>query len=466
MPTFSLLPEFTQAGNEIVAGDASARMRDRLLLGKLAESGRTKSLWLDASGEQVTAIFGKRGTGKSYTLGVMLEAMASGQGDTDIASLSTPRAVLMFDIMDIFWSSQIALSKDGPEQLQRQYDVMRRGGYQPRALNIDTWVPAGFERPEIDPPGLRHLRLQASDFEMDDWGALFGFDIYNEPRGMLLADVVNLVKTEGYENTDGTMIPAATNFTFSDVLDCLDSSAYIEKHYRDDTRRSVRQRLASYASLEMFKGTSTPLGELLQPWRASVLMLARLPDALKSVIVAVLLRRIMRARQDASFAQKRLDMDAALTSDDCTKLTAFVSSSIPRTTVMMDEAHVLAGKEERTVATEAFVRFAKEGRNIGLSLTLATQQPSAVDARILSQVETLIVHQLTARADTDTATTNMRSPMPQAIKIDGHAADLQALFLRLPQGVAVFSSGNAPHLARPCIVTIRPRVTAHGGYEA
>jgi DNA segregation ATPase FtsK/SpoIIIE-like protein len=132
----------------------------------------------------------------------------------------------------------------------------------------------------------------------------------------------------------------------------------------------------------------------------------------------------------------------------------------------MDEAHVLAGADEPSVARDALVKYAKEGRNYGLSLGLATQQPSALDARLMSQVETLIVHQLTAPRDAAVATQNMRSPEPTKIRVDGSDVDVATLLRRLGQGVAAFSCGNAPSLSRLCVLRIRPRVTAHGGYEA
>jgi hypothetical protein len=97
---------------------------------------------------------------------------------------------------------------------------------------------------------------------------------------------------------------------------------------------------------------------------------------------------------------------------------------------------------------------------------VATQQPSALDSRLMSQVETLIIHQLTSPRDAAIATENMRSPRPESVRVDGMESDVPGLLGRLSQGEAVFSCGNAPKLARLCVVAIRPRVSAHGGYEA
>jgi DNA helicase HerA-like ATPase len=466
MPNYRIRPEPVATSGDILAGDASCRARDRILLGQLAESGPRRQIWLDLTGEQVVAILGKRGTGKSYTLGVILEGLAAGQGTSHLAELVTLRAGLVLDIMDIFWSSQIPLTDDGSAELRRQFEAMRRSGYQSKQLSIDVWIPAGFESPNIDPAGINSLRLQACDLSLDDWGTLFDVNIYTEPRGMLIADAIQHVSIDGYSQADGSRILPKANFNFSDLLSCIRDDADVTANYQDVTRRSVRQRMTSYQNLALFGGEGTPLTDLLRPFRVSVLMLARLPDALKRVIVAVLLRRIARERRDASLAQKRIDLDSSLEPTEAQELRALIGSTIPRTWVLMDEAHVLAAAGESTVASEALVKFAKEGRNCGLSLAVATQQPSALDSRLMSQVETLIVHQLTSPDDSAVATRAMRSPPPEEILVDNVKMDISAMLRRLSQGEAAFSSGNAPKLRRTCILAVRARTTAHGGYEA
>lgn len=466
MPSYRLEPAPCLGPGDIVAGDAGRRERDKLLVGKLVEAGPRRRLLLDVSGEQVVAVFGKRGTGKSYTLGVLIEALAAGQGESDLATLQTPRSALVLDLMDIFWTSQIALSAEGSAEIVRQHALLQEEQLEPRPLAIDLWLPAGFENTAIDPPSIRSLRIRASNLELDDWAALFEVDIFGEPRGMLIADALAHVSRDGYAREDGTRVQPQTAFGFTELIACLQHDVDIAANYRPDTVRSIRQRFATYANLTLFSGEPTPLSEILKSSRVSVLMLARLPDALKRVLVAVLLKRIVRERREASFAQKRLDLQSGLQVEERRALSRVVETSVPRTWVLMDEAHVLAGTDEPSVARDALIRYAKEGRNYGLSLAVATQQPSALDSRLMSQVETLLVHQLTSPRDVTVAIQAMRSPMPTEVRIDGDTCEFDRLLRGLPQGVAAFSSGNAPALQRSCLVKVRPRVTAHGGYEA
>lgn len=466
MTTYRLTPDVSRVQGPLIVGDPSERKRDRILLGQCAEAGPFRNLWLDISGEQVAAVFGKRGTGKSYTLGVLLEGLAMGRGECAGAAMNSPRATLVLDIMDIYWTSRIPLAADGPPQIKKQYEVLSRRPLEAPPLAVDVWIPAGFARPEIDPSGIVELRVSPSSLALDDWATLFDVDIFGEPRGMLIADAIAHTSEAGYLRGDGTHVAAKPDFGFAELLDCLNADADLVRNYQDMTLRSVRQRMSTYASLPLFNGTGTAINALLRPFRSSVLMLGRLPDALKQVVVATLLRQILRTRRDVSFAQKRLDIDASLSSGERARLEGFVAHGLVRTWVLLDEAHVLAGTQQAGVASAALVKYAKEGRNYGLSLAVATQQPSALDPALLSQVETLISHQLTAPQDAAVAARGMRSPAPAEIVVDGTNADVETLLRRLGQGEALFSCGNAPSLARSCVVSIRPRVSAHGGYEA
>jgi uncharacterized protein len=451
---------------DVVAGDPAGRAKDKLILGKIIESGPTRRLVLDITGEQVVAILGKRGTGKSYTLGVLIEGLAAGQGDSDIACLHTPRAGLVLDIMDIFWTSTLQLTDGTSPEISRQRERLRGQPYKTRELNIDVWIPAGFERKDIDPEGLKQLRIQPHSLDLDDWADLFSVDIYGEPRGMLISDLVSHVSDKGYVDLDGVSVSPKADFTFQDLLTCLDRDSEISTNFRDDTRRSIRQRISSYAGLDLFSGVGTALTDMLSPFRVSVLMLSRVPDELKKIIVSVLLKRILRERGRASFATKRLDLDAKLNTKTRQELEQVVAQTIPRTWVLLDEAHVLAGSGESSAASAALIKYAKEGRNYGLSMAVATQQPSALDSRLTSQAETMIVHQLTSPSDAAIATQNVRSPLPSEIRVDGEKNVVETLLRRLAPGEVAFSCGNAPNLSRVCIGGIRPRISAHGGYEA
>jgi len=70
---------------------------DKILLGQLAERGAIQKVWLDITKEMVMIIIGQRGSGKSYCLGGVLEAIATKQKKTTISNKTSDRAILLLD---------------------------------------------------------------------------------------------------------------------------------------------------------------------------------------------------------------------------------------------------------------------------------------------------------------------------------------------------------------------------------
>jgi len=70
---------------------------------------------------------------------------------------------------------------------------------------------------------------------------------------------------------------------------------------------------------------------------------------------------------------------------------AIVRNAPPKTWIVIDEAQDLIPAGRKTAATGPLIKLVKEGRNFGLSLVITTQQPRAVDSRVLSQVETFLI---------------------------------------------------------------------------
>lgn len=467
MPAYRLLPEVATSVGDLMVGDPAGRGESWALLGTLAESGAKRQLKLDLTAEHVCAILGKRGTGKSYSLGVLLEGLGCGDVLTPIGINASPRATLVLDVLDIFWTSALALRGDGSQEIQKQHARMTAGRLDAVEVAVDVWVPAGFQQPAIDLPGTQTLHIAPSELGAEDWALLFEIDTISEPRGMLLEELVRKVATSGWHDSTGDFQVPLPVYDLQQLLRCLDDDPSIAANYERGTIRSIRQRLSTQAANPLFQGHPTSLSDLLQSGRVTVLMLGRLPDSSKQVLSSILARQIMRQRRDASFARKRLDLDANLPTSTREQLLELVEASVPRTWLLVDEAQVLVPAERRTISGDTLIKYAKEGRNYGLSLAVATQQPSAVDSRLMSQVETLLIHQLAAKSDIDIAIKSIKSPLPDEIRIDGSLASAEDLIRVLEQGSVLFSCANGGRaLTRACVFRVRPRVTAHGGYEA
>jgi ABC-type polysaccharide/polyol phosphate transport system ATPase subunit len=76
MKKFTVKPRLLTR-KEFVVGDPTGGASAWLYLGRLAETGPLTDIRFDAAHPHVIAIFGKRGSGKSYTMGSMLEGLCT-----------------------------------------------------------------------------------------------------------------------------------------------------------------------------------------------------------------------------------------------------------------------------------------------------------------------------------------------------------------------------------------------------
>ena len=110
------------------------------------------------------------------------------------------------------------------------------------------------------------------------------------------------------------------------------------------------------------------------------------------------------------------------------------ATTVPQTWVAIDEAQNILPSERRTSATDVIVKYVREGRNYGLSFVVATQQPAAIDARILAQVDTLLVHKLTVQGDIDYVRKNLKSNLPDEVKYGNSMLGFDQLIRSLDVG--------------------------------
>jgi hypothetical protein len=111
------------------------------------------------------------------------------------------------------------------------------------------------------------------------------------------------------------------------------------------------------------------------------------------------------------------------------------------------------------------VDYVKRGRDAGLSLVLATQQPSALDTAAISQNDLVLIHKLTIDPDIDAATARMPARIPSRISKLPRAQDLSGMddvARSLEAGQSLFADSES---SRAFILQSRPRVCIHGGGE-
>ncbi|MBB4364332.1 hypothetical protein GGD65_005390 [Bradyrhizobium sp. CIR18] len=434
-----------------------------ILAGRMAEKGNMESILFDGSDNFVVFEVGKRGSGKSYGMGSLLEGFATAAASR-IGRHQERRAVVLLDPLDIHWPAVTPLRADGPEGIRRQYQALAGWeGLEVEPISVRVFVPAGHAWP-IDPPEFREFRLPVSFLNAGDWALLLNADLITEPRGRLIDEAYRKVTETGWVWDDPTSPQAAKpDYAIADLVSCIEHDPDIAGFYAAETIRSVIQPLRSMGRMPLFDSAQgTPLTELAEAGVLSILCLARLTDDLRTVLTTVLVRKLKADRMFASQIRRRLALHTE-NEDDRRELETELQRHIPRTVLALDEAQILMPARGSSLARQALDSFVLEGRNFGLSLWLATQRPKgAISEAAASQIDTFIVHRLSVADDINAVCGLLQNARPKIIRHAGRELDLPDLIRALDVGQAIFSSATSD-ASRFVIGNVRPRNVAHGG---
>ncbi len=420
-------------------------------------------MWLATGKEQVVAVVGKRGSGKSFTLGVIAEGLAATQ-PTAVSVNAHPRAVLLFDPLDVYWTTRYAAGPSQNQEAERHYQLAKAAGVSDVHFDVAAWIPGAANRRATDPAWFQTLELPTPQLGLEEWELLIGTNVMSEPIGQALVDVLALVRETGYHKGADVVEPTAT-FSLAEMAAAATADE-IDTTYHRETLRALRQRLSALDATGLFSSTGTSIQDLLSPGRLAIVMLGRVPQSYRTAVVAVVTRMLIDRRSEAAFAEKRLALDPELDENARNTLRQVLTGGVPRTVVMLDEAQSFLSPGEGNPARALFIRLVKEGRNMGLSAILATQQPSAIDSRVLSQVETFVAHQLVTEPDIRAVRENLKASLPDKIQFASQPLDFPGLLRQLPPGVCLVSAADLnTSVRRSVVVVVRPRSTVHGGIE-
>ena len=434
-----------------------------ILAGQLAERGNTNSIYFDASDNFVVFEVGKRGSGKSYGMGSLLEGFATGEA-SKIGTHKDRRAVVLLDPLDVHWPALTPLSPEGPEGLRKQHEVLAKwGNLEVEPINVKVFIPAGH-RSTFDPVAFREYKIPVSFLTAGDWGLLINADLITEPRGRLIDEAYRKVTELGWF-CDDTSSPRGPNpnYTIDELVECIEHDPEIANFYAAETCRSVVQPLRAFAGMPLFQSASgTPLTDLAQAGVLSILCLGRLTEDLRTVLTTVLVRKLKQDRMLASQIRRRLALSREPENVQ-KELKQELANHIPRTVLAIDEAQILMPAKRNSTARQALDSFVLEGRNYGLSLWLATQRPKgAISDAAASQIDTFIVHRLSVADDINAVCGLLQNAQPKIVRLAGRELTLPDLIRSLEVGQAIFSSASSD-APRFVIGNVRPRNVAHGG---
>ncbi|MCG8608099.1 ATP-binding protein [bacterium] len=404
-------------------------------IGKVVEQSSGSSLldygvWCDLSFPHVIGIFGTRGTGKSFDLGVFVECVSGLEGIVD--GPPPQSTVVVFDVQNQFWTLALSPNPNLPEDKHHLANLNLWDLKASTVLNVRLWLPYGCKSTL---PGVLSFRIAPQQLQNDDWLALLELDRYSAIGQALLALLADC----------GSLEPA-------ELVTALPTSSALNS-FQQSTMDALLWRLQGLAETNLVGLPGIDVEQLLMPGQVSVLLLRELPEGLRSLVVGVLVR-IMSSRMgsyhQARRVARRYDQDMP-------------GENLPeRLWVVLDEAHVVVPRQGSTAATVPVVDYVKRGRDAGLSMIFATQQPAAVDNRLMSQVDMTLTHALGFESDLQAAIARM--PTRTSVTYERGGFQLPSLGDTLrslePGETIIADSANG----RVFIARIRPRLSAHGGH--
>jgi DNA helicase HerA-like ATPase len=386
-----------------------------LNIGKDLKNG--EFTYLDASRSRAVLVCGKRGSGKSYTLGVIVEELL-GTGNT---------LVIIIDPMGIYYP----MTQPNQEQERLLWDWGLSAKGVPTLLLVPGAPEALYGGREVvevmESRGVRfrQFRINPADLSPDAWCELFDLSIA-DVMGIALFRAVQQLKRRHKEH-----------FFIPDIIDAIESDDLVQ----DRTSQALLNRLEMAQDWDIFSARYQELWEVFDPQAVNIVDLSTLdpgPRGRRNLVADVLARDIFKRR---TIARRKEELG--------------LISELPRVWVLIDEAHQFVPSGKTTLAKEALIRWTKEGRQPGLSLVVASQQPSAIDSEVITQCDVIIAQKLTNRVDIQAI---------NSLSQDYMSSELQTLIRQLNRrGEAVLVDDEQEKVT---MVQVRPRKSYHGGGEA
>ncbi|MDO8428857.1 MAG: DUF87 domain-containing protein [Candidatus Diapherotrites archaeon] len=412
-----------------------------LFVGKVSETNSENNILLDSMNPHVVFVCGARGGGKSYLMGIIAEELALKNSNV---------AGVVIDPIGVFWSMRY------PNREERELELLKKWNLKPQGLeNLYVFVPKGVENETPRDTFDNTFSVQPSMLTSQDWCLTFGIDRFS-PSGLMMETALAKVK-KGYTSIDGQVIKGfGKAYDIDDITLCMEKDSELnsrEKGFKPDSVRALVSRFEAAKSWGIFDKEGTPLAEICREGQLTVIDTSFLDENVTALIIGLLARRILAARKLTT------RKEAAKKFEQTTNVKELLEIDIPPTWLMIDEAHTLIPSGNiKTPATDSVIEYVKQGRRPGCSLVFATQQPSAIDTRVLSQLDIIFVHKLVFNDDIKAVIKRTPTIVPLKYK---HANFIKTL----PLGFAITGDRNEES-SRAFKVQIRPRMSQHEGREA
>ncbi|MBN2367652.1 hypothetical protein JXC34_01440, partial [Candidatus Woesearchaeota archaeon] len=363
----------------------------------------------------------------SYTMGVIAEGIS----DLD-PEIKQNIAVVILDTMGIYWTMKY------PNHKER--DLLQMWDIKPKALDVTIFTPKGYfdSFKEKGIPTDFPFSIRPDELDIEDWVLTLGLDRHSE-EGVLVEKTITRLKEAG------------GGFSLQDIIQAMEKDESASQRSKDFAINLFRNAEA----WGLFDKDGTPLDDLVKGGQVSVLdvsIYATMPGGwdIKALVIGLVSKKLfthrMVSRRDEEF-QDVHQTTHYFAEDEEKKM------EYPMVWLIIDEAHEFMPVKGKTAATDPLVTILREGRQPGISLILATQQPGKIHTDVMTQSDVLLSHRITAKLDTEALGMLMQSYMRKGL--DKFLDDLPR-----EKGAAVILDDNNERMYP---IRVRPRFTWHGG---
>ncbi len=386
----------------------------------------SNKIFMDIARSHVILVAGKRGSGKSYTLGVIAEELAKLPKET-----SENIASLIFDTMGIYWTMKYPNEKD--KFLLQDWEL------KPQTTPAKIFVPFGYYNSytEKGMPIDEKFALDVTEMNAEDWILTFSLDIIH-PVAVLIERTVNRLKQK-------------KTYTIKDIIEEIEQ----DKKNSDETKNAAIGLFEAAETWGIFSNESaqpTKIRDLINAGRTTVLDLSVYNSVgsfnVRALVISLISRKMFNERMMARKLEEIKSISKGLSYSNYE-----TKKEIPLVWLFIDEAHEFLPLEGKSLASDALIQLLREGRQPGISVVLATQQPGKIHRDVMTQSDIVISHRVTSAPDLEALNQIMQSYLLDSIK--QYMDDLPTL-----KGSAIILDDNSERIYP---MRIRPRFTWHGG---
>ena len=404
---------------EIYGPERGTAYIGRSLVGEKREAHAANMVRMDIARPHVIGVFGKRGSGKSYTLAVIAEELINSPQE-----LKENISVIIIDTMGIYWSMRYPNDKEAV--LLEKWDL------KPKGIEIEHYIPEGQVKTfkENNIPFDKTFMLNPGELESSDWAMAFSINP-NEPVGILLDRAIRFTREEH-----------GKTYSIEEIIESIKEINGFDNLIKD----ALVNRFYTALDWGVFSKHSTNLDELTLRGKVSVLDVSLYGEisggwSVRTLIVGLLAKQILRERMKARRIEEIEEMEGE------SKI------EMPIVWMILDEAHTFVPRKGQTPASVPLQQWVKLGREPGVSLVMATQMPNKLHEDIIAQMDLVISHRLTSSSDISALKEIMQTYMRY---------DLSTYIDNLPrkEGAAICLDDNSERIYA---LQIRPRFSWHGG---